>query len=180
MKRNTLRTCLGFATVASASGPAVESPEHQPPLLPEPIRRQPAPIKSPLVPFETPDPQYRAYFNQVREKIKAPWIYPRPEGDQGIEGEVLIEFHIAKDGRLEFVELRHSSRRQALNDAALTAVKKAQPFPPVPDAVAKRTLTISGSFRHQVNSGPGSAPFRETPLPPVDAAPRMKNRRAPE
>jgi periplasmic protein TonB len=105
------------------------------------------------VPLDTPEPKYQDYFNKVRERIKANWVYPRPAGERNIEGELLIEFHIAKDGRLEYIELRHSSGTQILDDAALTAVKLAQPFPPVPDDIAKRTLAINGQFRYQIVSG---------------------------
>ena len=105
------------------------------------------------IPLDTPEPKYQDYFNKVRERIKSKWVYPRLAGDRGIEGELLIEFHIAKDGRLEFIELRHSSGTAILDDAALTAVKLAQPFPPVPDDIAKRTLAINGQFRYQIVSG---------------------------
>lgn len=105
------------------------------------------------IPLDTPEPKYQDYFNKVRERIKSKWVYPRPAGDRGIEGELLIEFHIAKDGRLAFIELRHSSGTAILDDAALTAVKLAQPFPPVPDDIAKQTLAINGQFRYQIVSG---------------------------
>ncbi|MGH7373461.1 MAG: energy transducer TonB, partial [Candidatus Rokuibacteriota bacterium] len=105
------------------------------------------------IPLDTPEPKFQDYFNKVRERIKSKWVYPRPAGDRGIEGELLIEFHIAKDGRLAFIELRHSSGTAILDDAALTAVKLAQPFPPVPDDIAKQTLAINGQFRYQIVSG---------------------------
>ena len=105
------------------------------------------------IPLDTPEPRYQDYFNKIRERIKAKWIYPREAGQRGIEGELLIEFHIAKDGRVAFIELRNSSGTAILDDAALTAVKLAQPFPPVPDEIAKRTLAINGQFRYQIVSG---------------------------
>jgi protein TonB len=105
------------------------------------------------IPLDTPEPKYQDYFNKVRERIKSKWVYPREAGERGIEGELLIEFHIAKDGRLEYVTLRHSSGTPILDEAALTAVKLAQPFPPVPDEIAKVTLAINGQFRYQIVSG---------------------------
>jgi len=105
------------------------------------------------IPLDTPEPKYQDYFNKIRERIKANWIYPRQAGDRGIEGELLIEFHIAKDGRVSYIELRHSSGAAILDDAALTAVKLAQPFPPVPDEIAKQTLAINGQFKYQIVSG---------------------------
>lgn len=105
------------------------------------------------IPLDTPEPRYQDYFNKVRDRIKAKWTYPRQAGERGIEGELLIEFHIAKDGHLEYISLRHSSGTPILDDAALYAVKLAQPFPPVPDDIAKGTLAINGQFRYQIVSG---------------------------
>ena len=105
------------------------------------------------IPLDTPEPKYQDYFNKIRERIKANWVYPRQAGERGIEGELLIEFHIAKDGRVAYIELRHSSGAAILDDAALTAVKLAQPFPPVPDEIAKQTLAINGQFKYQIVSG---------------------------
>jgi len=105
------------------------------------------------IPLDTPEPKFQDYFNKVRERIKANWVYPRQAGERNIEGELLIEFHIAKDGRLEYIELLDSSGTRILDDAALTAVKLAQPFPPVPDDIAKHTLAINGQFRYQIVSG---------------------------
>jgi protein TonB len=105
------------------------------------------------IPLDTPEPKYQDYFNKIRERIKANWTYPRQAGERGIEGELLIEFHIAKDGRLEFIALRNSSGVAILDDYAMTAVKLAQPFPPVPDEIAKQTLAINGQFKYQIVSG---------------------------
>jgi protein TonB len=102
------------------------------------------------IPLDTPEPRYQDYFNKIRERIRAHWTYPREAGDRGIEGDLLIEFHIAKDGRLALVELRRSSGVEILDGAALTAVRLAQPFPPVPDDLTKRTLAINGLFRYQI------------------------------
>jgi TonB family protein len=105
------------------------------------------------IPLDTAEPKYQDYFNKVRERIKANWVYPRQAGERGIEGELLIEFHIAKDGRVAYLELRHSSGTAILDDAALTAIKLAQPFPPVPDELAKQALAINGQFKYQIVSG---------------------------
>ena len=105
------------------------------------------------IPLDTPEPKYQDYFNKIRERIKANWIYPRQAGDRGIEGELMIEFHIGKDGRLAYIELRHSSGTPILDDAAMWAVKLAQPFPPVPDDIAKQSLAINGQFKYQIVSG---------------------------
>ena len=110
----------------------------------------PTPVGFGTIAFDTEDPGHEAYFNQIRQKIRSNWIYPREAGDKGIEGESRIEFHIAKDGRLAFIALRRSSGTQILDDYAMVAVKLAQPFPPLPDDLAKETLSINGTFRYQI------------------------------
>src|SRR5262245_35433765 len=37
------------------------------------------------IPLDTPEPKYQDYFNKIREKIKANWIYPREAGDRGLQ-----------------------------------------------------------------------------------------------
>jgi protein TonB len=151
-------------TAQGAPGPAAPSQPQVAAARPPSIWRQPGGggglqgggrggVDGQPIPLDTPEPKYQDYFNKVRERIKSKWVYPRPAGERGIEGELLIEFHISKDGRLEFIELRRSSGTAILDDAALTAVKLAQPFPPVPDDIAKRTLAINGQFRYQIVSG---------------------------
>jgi len=102
------------------------------------------------IPLETQDPKYVDYFGKLRERIKSKWIYPREAGERGIGGQLLIEFHIAKDGHLQLLELRRSSGVEILDDYAMNAVRLAQPFPPVPDTLAKQVLAVNGLFNYQV------------------------------
>ena len=102
------------------------------------------------IPLDTPDPKYQDYFRILRERIQAKWTYPREAGDRGIGGALLIEFHIAKDGRLAYLEIRRSSGVEILDEYAVNAIKLAQPFPPVPDNLAKQVLAINGNFVYQI------------------------------
>jgi TonB family protein len=96
--------------------------------------------------LDTSDLKYRAYFAQVRERINAKWVYPTSAGEQGIGGNALIDFDIAKDGHLEYIQLTRSSGTTILDNAALVAVKLAQPFPPVPDSVSPAGLRLRAAF----------------------------------
>jgi periplasmic protein TonB len=102
------------------------------------------------IPLDTPDPKYQDYFRILRERIQAKWSYPREAGDRGIGGALLIEFHIGKDGRLAYLEVRRSSGVEILDEYAVNAIKLAQPFPPVPDNLAKTVLAINGNFVYQI------------------------------
>ncbi len=102
------------------------------------------------VPLDTQDPKYVDYFGKLRERIKSKWIYPREAGERSIGGQLLIEFHIAKDGHLQLLELRRSSGVEILDEYAMNAVRLAQPFPPVPDTLAKQVLAVNGLFNYQI------------------------------
>ena len=111
------------------------------------------------IPLDTPEPKYQDYFNKIREKIKANWIYPREAGDRGLQGELLLEFHIAKDGRLEFLELRNSSGAEILDRFAMNAVQTGAAIP-------------AGPRRHRQAGAPDQWPVqvpdrRREPLEPV-------------
>jgi TonB family protein len=116
------------------------------------LRRGRGVIEGEPIPLDTPDPRYSDYFEKIRQKIKSNWIYPREAGDRGIGGQLVIDFAIAKDGRLEAIELRRSSGVAILDLYALNAIKLAQPFPRVPDAIAKNVLPIKGIFTYQTVS----------------------------
>ena len=107
-------------------------------------------IEGEPIPLDSPDPKYQDYFKILRERIQSKWTYPREAGDRGIGGSLLIEFHIAKDGRLAYLEIRRSSGLEVLDEYAVNAIKLAQPFPPVPDNLAKQVLPINGNFVYQI------------------------------
>jgi TonB family protein len=107
-------------------------------------------IEGEPIPLDTPEPKFQDYFNQIRERIKSKWIYPYEASSRGIEGELQIEFGIAKSGELQFIEKRHSSGVELLDDYAMRAVQLASPFPPVPDAISKGGLPINGIFRYHI------------------------------
>jgi TonB family protein len=107
-------------------------------------------IEGEAIPLDTPEPKFQDYFNQIRERIKSKWIYPYEASSRGIEGELQIEFGIAKSGELQFIEKRHSSGIELLDDYAMRAVQLASPFPPVPDALSMGGLPINGIFRYHI------------------------------
>jgi TonB family protein len=104
------------------------------------------------VPLDTPDPNYREYMQQVKQRIYAKWGYPYEAQTRGLQGTLLIEFHIAKDGHLEFVQLRHTSGEEILDSFALNAVKLAQRYPPLPAAMQRDILPVVATFVYSLQS----------------------------
>ena len=85
-------------------------------------------------------------MEKVRQRIYANWGYPYDAQRQGMQGKLVIEFHIAKDGHLQFIELRETSGEEILDSFALTAVKLAALYPPLPDAMKRDVLPVVGIF----------------------------------
>ncbi len=105
-------------------------------------------IEGEAIPLDTPDPKYQDYFNKIRERIKRNWPYPQEAASRGVQGDLLVEFGIAKSGELQFIEKRRSSGTEILDLYAMNAVQLASPFPPVPDGLSKGGLAIGVQFRY--------------------------------
>ena len=138
LSKTGMRVLLAAALLTgceSARPVSVSAPPRDPRLAVIPLPAPPRVVKPGFIPLETADPKYQEYFKQLRQKILANWVYPWEAGSRGIEGDLEIEFVIAKNGHLQYIERSRSSGVTLLDNAALNAVKLTQPFPPVPDAL---------------------------------------------
>ncbi|MEN2993779.1 MAG: energy transducer TonB [Thermodesulfovibrio sp.] len=86
------------------------------------------------------------YLERLKEKIERVWQYPPQAVQRGIYGDLYIRFTIDKKGNLVSIELIRTSGYRILDDAAIKALKDAEPFWPLPDDWHKNTLTITGHF----------------------------------
>lgn len=86
------------------------------------------------------------YLERLKEKIERIWQYPPQAAERGIYGDLYIRFTIDKKGNLVAAELLRTSGYRILDDAAMKALKDAQPFWPLPDDWGKDSLTITGHF----------------------------------
>jgi len=109
------------------------------------------------IPIETKDSNYTDYFSRIKPMIQRAWIFPCAAGMPTAQdcrrrdGIVLVEFGIAKSGRLEHIELRGSAGSENMDAAALNALKLASPYPPVPASLVKGTgVLILVAFRYIV------------------------------
>lgn len=98
------------------------------------------------VTFDTKEYRYWGYMQRLKEKIQAAWKYPSEAQQRRLNGELYIKFTINKDGRLASAELVHTSGYKVLDDAALRALREADPYWPLPDAWKEDSLTITGRF----------------------------------
>jgi len=86
------------------------------------------------------------YLERLKEKIERVWQYPPQAAMRGIYGDLYIKFTIDKKGKLISIELLRTSGYRMLDDAAMQALRDAQPFWPLPDEWQKDSLTVTGHF----------------------------------
>lgn len=96
--------------------------------------------------FSTKEYQYQGYMQRLKEKIEGIWKYPSDAALKGIYGDLYIRFTIKKNGRLGAVDLIRTSGHKSLDDAALKALRDAEPYWPLPDEWGRDALTITGHF----------------------------------
>ncbi|HXH81522.1 MAG TPA: TonB family protein [Candidatus Tectomicrobia bacterium] len=114
-------------------------------------------IEGEPVPLDTPDPRYSDYFLRIKRKIASNWAFPCIRNPvtrvcEHKSAEVLVEFGIAKDGRVQFVEVIRSSGYQVYDDYAVNAIKLSSALPPVPDAINRKGIAVSALFIYRVET----------------------------
>jgi protein TonB len=110
-------------------------------------------IEGEPIPLDTRDPKFSDYFERIRKQIKENWVYPREAAEKNVGGSLMMEFGIAKDGQLRYIELRRSSGIPVLDDYAVNAVKLAQPFPPIPDQLSRTGIPVVAVFNYIIDIG---------------------------
>lgn len=74
---------------------------------------------------------YSAYLNQLKQRVQAVWKYP--ENVSGIQ-KVAVRFRLDKAGKLLQADVLDSTDSR-LNASAVEAMKRAAPFPPIPESL---------------------------------------------
>lgn len=104
--------------------------------------------------LNTSELRYQKYLVNMKNKIESRWDYPESASRNGWQGVLRLDFAINKDGTLKDVKLVKSSNYPALDDAAITALRLASPFPPFPDDFGIEEINIKGSFEYVIYAPP--------------------------
>jgi TonB family protein len=87
--------------------------------------------------------QLRRDFNRkIRDRIAKVMSYPRIAKRRGFEGEPVVSFTIDKNGNLSNYSLVSSSGHQILDNSALETIKKAEPYPKIPDKLERDKIKL--------------------------------------
>lgn len=96
--------------------------------------------------FYAPEFKNRAYMRMLRDRIESIWKYPKKAARRRLTGDLYIKFSIRKNGELDKIELVRTSGYRDLDEAAMQALKKADPYWPLPENYDKEVLEITGHF----------------------------------
>ncbi len=81
------------------------------------------------------------YGEQIRQRIEREWRLANDEGMNGLRA--VIELRIRKNGEVVSIRIMEKSGNQLFDDAAVRAVTKAAPLPPVPEAIVVNSVVLT-------------------------------------
>lgn len=102
------------------------------------------------VSLNTTEFKYISYFSKIKRQIQMVWKYPEAARREGIKGILLLKFSINREGHLTAVHLLRSSGSSLLDNAAIAALRDADPFFPLPDNLGEE-LEIAANFEYELN-----------------------------
>ena len=83
------------------------------------------------------------YPGKIVAKLRRALRYPAQARRQGVHGETRVSFVVAADGSVSSIRMVGSSGSAALDEAALDAVRRAAPFPPIPEAAGRSSWNFT-------------------------------------
>jgi len=123
-------------------------PVEDKPIVPVPVREQ-APQVATLLEQSSGQAQQgggttqrRAYLGTLSKSIERAKVNPRSRQ----AGTVMVRFTVSPDGKLVSRVIERSSGSRVLDDAAVAALDRAAPFPPMPQNVAQGPIEVSVPF----------------------------------
>lgn len=97
-------------------------------------------------------------MKQTVEVISRNKRYPKDAVTHRVEGQVLIEFTLARDGHLVASKILESSGSSSLDGEALDLLKRTEPFAPIPSSVRQPQITLKLPLRFSLgDQTPSSA-----------------------
>lgn len=91
-----------------------------------------------------------SFFQRFRNNIYRVWNYPSEAAARREEGTCLLKISISREGTVEAVKLLESSHYPVLDREAMAAVRKGEPYGPLPQAYKKKELNILAFFKYNM------------------------------
>lgn len=90
------------------------------------------------------------YVSDILKKVRENVRYPRRAQERNQEGSVRIAVTIDRQGNIINMVRIEESRFELLNNEAWEAVKRASPFPPIPDSLNMQTFEFSAPITFEM------------------------------
>jgi len=128
-----------------------KEPEPKPKLEPQPeeivMEELPKePIKEKVEVFDPVQETMLRYQDMVKQRIEEVRRYPYWAKRQGIEGAVSLSFIVLSNGMNQDVEIVRSSGSKVLDEEAAATIKRANPFPPIPNEIGTSFVQMEVSI----------------------------------
>ncbi len=94
--------------------------------------------------------KYVHYLTRIKNKILRIWKYPQRSFEKNEEGDVVVKMSIDADGSLAGAMLLSSSGSADLDNGALSVVRDAAPYEPLPVSYKLSRLHIIASFNYKI------------------------------
>ena len=95
--------------------------------------------------------RYDDYLLAIRKKIERIWNYPQKALAEQREGTAVIRFTIDGDGALTGYHVMTTSGSPILDEGALTVVRSAAPYEPLPERFKLSRLNVTASFTYRMS-----------------------------
>jgi TonB family protein len=110
--------------------------------------------EGPIILSDTRGVDFGPYLAGVVYRVRKNWYSMIPESARlGEKGRVAIVFEILKDGSVPQLRLVASSGADALDRAALAAIRASIPFPPLPEEFTGNHLVLQFIFLYNMTMG---------------------------
>jgi protein TonB len=93
-----------------------------------------------------------SFFQRFRNNIYGVWNYPARAAERREEGTCLLKITVNRDGTIENVQLMEPTGHRALDEEAIAAVRKGDPYGPLPRAYKGDSLNIFAFFQYTLSS----------------------------
>ncbi|MDA8124604.1 MAG: TonB family protein [Deltaproteobacteria bacterium] len=107
-------------------------------------------IREDSVALQDQHSRYDAYLLTIRQNIEARWIYPPQALAERKEGNTLVRFSIDANGALTDCQVLGTSGSASLDAGALSVVRAAAPYAPLPADFNLARLHITATFSYRM------------------------------
>lgn len=102
------------------------------------------------LPLDIEDHRIRPYFDDIKRRIFAVWVYPKAAADNHRSGSGSIVFMVKQDGRICNVDVNivRSTGNAVLDSFMANAIRFAAPCPPLPCEITEEAIPVTFAFEY--------------------------------